>query len=65
MRKLAAKLKKCLLCGKEQEQGLLILEHAICSSCEQKLVAAKCEAETYQEMLTRLYPLSRLILSKA
>ena len=62
---MAAKLKKCLLCGKEQEQGLLILEHAICSSCEQKLVAAKCEAETYQEMPHKALPAVRLILSKA
>jgi hypothetical protein len=61
----AQQTQKCLLCGQEQEPALMVLNQAICNSCEKILVASDCQDESYPDLLAGLCPLAKLILARA
>lgn len=38
---------RCMICDEECEEGIVLLDHLICTSCEQEIVHTNAEDEKY------------------
>ncbi|WP_051314623.1 sigma factor G inhibitor Gin [Alteribacter aurantiacus] len=47
-------LQECLICKKEKENGIHLLEYFICESCESALVSSDTSDGEYREYLDKL-----------
>lgn len=48
------KNKICIICGKVGEDGIIIREKKICSSCEKKAIEAEITSEFYEFYKNRI-----------
>lgn len=46
--------RRCIICGKEQTNGLFIYESFVCQACEREMVRTNVEDEKYQLFITKL-----------
>ncbi|MCY0869143.1 MAG: sigma factor G inhibitor Gin [Firmicutes bacterium] len=45
---------QCLICGREQAQGMHIFSHLICAQCEAQIVSTDVDDEMYRVFVERL-----------
>jgi len=55
--------KTCIVCGREQKQGLMIATAFICESCEFEMVRTEVEDERYPQFVKQMRQLWFQILA--